>query len=108
VAWKPGSGKTFVVMKNNYEAGRANIAVYNWDASATVSLDFSSFMNNGDQYEVRTAWNYFGSTLATGTWNGTLVSVAATGLTISTPVGLAGPPAATSPEFCVYMIRKTN
>jgi hypothetical protein len=107
VAWKPGSGKVFIYQKNNYEVGRANVAVYNWDGSTSVNLDFSSFLNNGDTYVVRNAWNYYGATLASGTWNGSAVSVTVNALTPSTPVGLAGPPAATSPEFCCFVVSKT-
>jgi hypothetical protein len=108
VAWKPGSGKVFFYFKNNYEAGRANIAVYNWDGSTSVNLDFSSFMNNGDAYDIRNAWDFFGTSLGTGTWSGTPVAVTISALNRSTPVGLASPPAATSPEFCCFIVRKTN
>ena len=105
LSWKPGSGKTIIVHSNTYEAGRANIAVYNWDHSSTVSLDFSSFLNNGDAYVVRNAWNYFGTPLTSGTWTGTNVSVNTTGLTIAAPVGLSAP-SETGPEFVMYIVRK--
>jgi hypothetical protein len=106
LAWKPGSGKVFVIAKNLYEVGRANIAVFNWDHSATVSLDFSSFLNNGDTYVVRNAFNYLGTPLASGTWNGTLVVVNTSGLVQATPVGKSAP---TEPgtEFNIYVVSKT-
>jgi hypothetical protein len=85
--------------------GRANIAVYNWDHSSTVNLDFSTFLNNGDPYVVRNAWNFFGTPLASGTYNGSTVNVPAQGLTIATPVGVTAP-SETGPEFNVYIVRK--
>jgi hypothetical protein len=107
VSWKPTSGTKVVVMKNDYEVGRANLAVFNWDHSPTVALDFSTFLSVGDSYEVRNAWNFFGPLVATGTWSGSPVPVPAQGLPVSFPVGLSAQPES-GPEFNAFVVRKTG
>lgn len=105
LSWKPGSGKTVVIVKNLYEGGRANVAVFNWDGSGTVPVDFSSFLNVGETYVVRNAWNYFGTPVTSGVYAGGTVSITASGLTISTPVGLTTP-AETGPEFNCFVVSR--
>src|SRR5262249_15185440 len=55
------------VRPNQYEAGRANVVIYNWRNQSAVSVDISSagFMD-GDPFEVRDVQNYFGAPVATG------------------------------------------
>jgi hypothetical protein len=105
LSWKPVSGKVFVVTPVPVETGRAHIAVFNWDQSATVDLDLSTTLRPGDPYVIRNAWNYFGTPLAKGTYTGAPVTVNASGLTIAAPVGLSAP-AETGPEFNVYVVAK--
>jgi hypothetical protein len=105
--WKPTTGVVSVVMKNDYEPGRANIAVFNWAHTATVQLDFSTFLVAGDAYEVRNAWNFFGPTVATGTWSGGLVTVPVQGLSPSVPVGAVSGKGETGPEFNAFVVRRS-
>jgi uncharacterized protein YkwD len=69
LASKPTGTRVFV-RPNRYAAGRAHIAVYNWDLRQAVDVDFSRFLRNGDQYEIRNAQDYFGAPVAAGTFNG--------------------------------------
>jgi hypothetical protein len=45
--------------------------VYNWGNANNFALDVSKLigLNDGDLYEVRDAQNYYGSTVAAGTFN---------------------------------------
>jgi hypothetical protein len=55
---KPTGVKTFV-RPSAYEAGRANIAVYNWAGQSSVSVDLSGILSNGDGYEIRNAQDFY-------------------------------------------------
>ena len=50
---RPGGVQVFV-RPNRYEAGRANITIYNWDLRDAVDFDASGILEVGDGYEVRT------------------------------------------------------
>lgn len=78
---------SYAVRPNAYQAGRANIAVYNWSGQSNVSVDVSNVMASGDTYEVFDAQNIFGSPIATGTYNGTSISIPMTSTTIAPVVG---------------------
>src|SRR5262249_53589074 len=66
---KPSGLKVFV-RPNQYEAGRAHIAVYNFDNTSNVSVNLSGIgLGNGDTYEIRDVQNWFGSPVVTGTYN---------------------------------------
>jgi hypothetical protein len=69
------SGTKVVVEPNKYEAGRANVIVYNWGRQGSVSADLSKVLKSGDRYEIRNAQNYFGNPVATGTYGGGSVSI---------------------------------
>ncbi|MEO8592834.1 MAG: right-handed parallel beta-helix repeat-containing protein [Candidatus Solibacter sp.] len=94
------------VLPNRYEPGRANIVVYNWDASPSVSVDVSSAIAPGVAYEIRDAQNFFGGALVTGTYDGKPVAIPFTGLTLSKPNGtIPTPPAHTAPRFGTFVLR---
>ena len=65
----PNTAKT-IVRPNQYEPGRAHVIVYNWPGSATVSVDLSSVLKVGTNFEIRDAQNYFGAPLVTGVYTG--------------------------------------
>jgi len=92
-----------VVRPNKYEAGRANITVYNWGLAAAVPVDVSGVLAVGQTYEVRNAQNWFGAPVLTGTYDGNPLSLPMTGLTAAAPVGWTTPPAS-GPEFNVFVL----
>jgi hypothetical protein len=102
---RPVGVKTFV-RPNQYEAGRAHIAVYNWDLRPTVNVDVSGILPIGAQYEVRSAQNYSGPPVLTGTYDGQLLPVPMTGLTVAPLIGLSFTPVSTAPEFNVFVLIK--
>src|SRR5206468_11276730 len=64
------NGVTVFIRPNAYEAGRANIVVYNWDHQNSVDVDVSGILADGDGYEVRNAADFFGAPVLQGTYSG--------------------------------------
>ncbi len=97
------------VRPNQYETGRANIVIYNYQKLNTVTVDVTGIgLIPGEQYELRNVQNYFGD-IITGTYNGGSISVPMTGRTIAKPVGqnFSTPPT-TFPDFGAFVIMKKS
>ncbi|MEP6994318.1 MAG: hypothetical protein ABI968_07340 [Acidobacteriota bacterium] len=101
------TGTQVFVRPNQYEAGRANITVYNWDLLNTVGVDVSGILEIGDRYEVRNGQNFFATPVLAGTYAGGTLALPMTGLSVATPVGHV-PPGLTGPEFNVFVLLKTG
>src|SRR5882762_6050069 len=69
------TGPQVSVRLNVYEAGRANIIVYNWGQLPTVSVDLSSVLRVGDTYQVRNAQDFYGAPAASGVYAGGLLTL---------------------------------
>ncbi|MGE0128173.1 MAG: right-handed parallel beta-helix repeat-containing protein [Blastocatellales bacterium] len=91
---RPAGVKVFV-RPNQYEAGRANITVYNWDLKNQVEVDVSSSLRNGDRYEVRNARNFYGQPVLSGVYDGKPLSL---------PMAGSQP----APEFGVFVLMKLS
>ena len=102
---RPMGVKVFI-RPNAYEAGRANITIYNWDLQSTVPVGLNGLLSAGSYYEVRDAQNPFGPPVLTGTYDGNPVAFPMTGLTPATPVGVSAP-APSGPEFHVFVLTST-
>jgi hypothetical protein len=107
---KPTATK-IVVIPNMYEAGRANIAVYNWSHSSSVQVDLSGVLGIGDQYKIIDAQNP-SVIVASGSYSGP-TSIAMNGLAAAQPVGPgSGPGQATrthtAPEFGAFIVSTSN
>jgi hypothetical protein len=72
---------------NEYESGRANIAVYNWTGATTQSVDVSSFLAAGDRWEAIDLWTPLSAPVASGTLTGSTISLPLTGVDYYTPWG---------------------
>src|SRR6185503_10835654 len=94
------------VRANKYEAGRANVTVYNWTGASTVDVDLSGVLAAGASYEVRNAQDFYGAPVASGTYQGGTVRLPMN-LSVATPVGKAAP-APTGPEFNVFVVLKKS
>ena len=106
-ASSPTSGFTALVRPNDYEQGRANLTIYNWSLSNSVSVDISnSGLKIGDTYEIHNVQNYFGETIK-GVYDGRPVNVRMTGWSVIQAVG-GGRTAETStfPAFGSFVIEK--
>ncbi|HEY7159991.1 MAG TPA: hypothetical protein VH815_01975, partial [Acidobacteriota bacterium] len=58
-----------VVLPNEYEAQRGELAIYNWSLSSTKSVDLSSILPNGTDFVVLNPRN-MGTPVYQGTYNG--------------------------------------
>ena len=74
------------VRKNKYDPGRGNIIVYNWDQATSVSVDVSSILTIGDNYELRNVQDYFGD-VQSGVYGGGPLSITMSGRTMARPIG---------------------
>ena len=88
---EPASGKNIFVRPNAYEVGRGHVYIFNWDLSTSVSVDLSTILTVGVNYEIRYGLNYYGTAVATGNYGGGSVSIPVNALTEATPVGLSAP-----------------
>ena len=108
-AGRPTGIRVFI-RPNLYQAGRANIAVYNWDRANSVNVDLSQTgLSNGQSYEIRNGLNYFGTPVLTGTYNASspVVSVSMTSAAataVATPIGHSYTPPTTLPDFGVFVV----
>ena len=103
---RPTATRVFV-RPNQYEAGRANITVYNWDLASTVSVDLSDVLSVGSVYQIRNAQDFFAAPVLTGTYDGNPVNIPMTGLSVTTPIGLRQPPPS-APRFNVFVLITTR
>lgn len=98
-----------VMRQNPVDAERAWVVVYNWENSASVSLDLSSLsLSNGTQYILRQAQDPKGDT-QTFTYDGSAVSMsmAAVDHSVATPTGAeAAIVASTFPAFGCWLLER--
>jgi hypothetical protein len=100
----PTGTETFVI-PNEYEPGRAHIAIYNWSLAAAVAVDLSGVLNVGDTYAVYAAENYLGGPVVTGVYDGSAVQVPMTGTAVMSPIGLSWTPKTVRPQFGAFVVR---
>lgn len=101
--------KTWIIIRpNKYEPGRANICIYNWDATDAVEVDLSTAgLKKGEAFEIRDAQNFFSAPVAEGTYEGKPVSIPMKGLTIARPTpNVPTRPPHTAPEFGAFIVMK--
>jgi hypothetical protein len=97
------SGTRVFVRPNQYEAGRANVAVYNWDRQSFVDVSLAGIVPVGSVYEVRNAQDYFGAPVVSAVYGGGSVRLPMSGLSVASPVGLLAP-LPSGPEFNAFVI----
>jgi len=94
-----------VVRKNPYEAGRANIAVYNWGGDGSVSVDLTGIVPNGASYEIRNVQSWFGTPVLSGTYSGGSVTLPIRAVSPPVPVGFSSSRApSTGTKFNAYVV----
>jgi len=102
LATRPAGQRVFV-RKNQYEPGRANITIYNWDRAATATVPLEGVLEKGTDYELRNAQNFLGPPVLSGTYQGAPLTIPLAGLATAVPVGWPAP-AATGPDFQVFVL----
>jgi hypothetical protein len=99
------------VIPNIYEPGRAMVVVYNWQNLDNVAVDFSSFLNNDDKYEIRDAQNYYGPLIGSGSYSGGSVSIPTTSTALAPPTTVPSnrpTPTHTLKEYQVWIVIRTS
>lgn len=99
-----------LVLPNSYETGRGHVFIWNGIAEAnSVNVDVSTILQNGDNYEIQDAQNYYGSALHTGTYGGGTIAFNTNSTAVvtanSVPAGRSAP-VHSNKEFNVYVVRK--
>ena len=81
--------------------------VYNWGHAASVLVDVSGSLAIGAPYEVRSALDFNGASVARGIYDGKPISLPMTGLQAVAPIGqsTASSPA---PEFGAFVLLSSN
>jgi Right handed beta helix region len=103
------SATKVVVRPNKYEAGRANIVVYNWGKQSSVSVSLVNVLKSGDRYEVRNAQDFYGTPVVKGTYSGGSVSIPMLSMQAVKPIGRSTASApSTGSTFGVYVVVKTS
>lgn len=100
---------TILVRPSTYQPGRANVMVYSFSGSSTATIDLSSAgLANGQSFTIRNAQNYYGPSVATGTFNSAsptiTISLTGAALGVATPIGYSFTPATTCPQFCPMIV----
>lgn len=102
---EPPTQTRIFVRPNRYEAGRANIVVYNWGRQQVVSVEAASLLRPGDRYEVHNVQALFGPPVASGVFDGKPIRIPMQGVAPPVPIGrvLRQPPR-TGPGFDVFLL----
>ena len=99
------TGTEVFIRPNRYEAGRANVVIYNWDLHERVAVDLGSVMGVGTEFEVRDAQNYFGAPVAKGRYEGKTIYVPMKLSATTAPTGnVERIPKHTAPEFGAFVV----
>jgi hypothetical protein len=91
-----------------WEAGRANVIVYNWGRTGSVLANLGGALKVGDRFEVRNVQDFFGAPVSSGTYSGGAISIPMGG--VAPPAMIGGAPHAppqTGPDFDVFVVLKT-
>ena len=103
----PPSQAAVFVRPNAYEAGRANVVVYNWARQDTVAVALSGVLQRGDRYAVYNVQDFFGAPVAGGVYAGEAVRIPMKGVAPPAPIGGAPqPPPLTGSAFGVFVVMK--
>jgi hypothetical protein len=99
------TGLRVFVRPSQYEPGRANVIVYNWDKKDSVEVDLKDVLKSGAKYRVMNAQDFFGKPVAEGTFDGKPVALPMKEYRAPAPVGKPDYVApATGPEFNVFVV----
>jgi len=100
---------TVYVRPNDYQIGRAHIIVYAQSAPTSINVDLATTgLTDGQDYTIKNAFDYFGTAVATGTYDAgsTTISLPLNGAAtnVATPTGLAYTAPTTAPNFAAFVV----
>ncbi len=106
---RSNGGTKIYVRPNQFESGRAHVAVLNWAGLGSVGINLSGVLNVGDPFEVVDAQDYFGAPVYAGTYAGAMVYVPTLNQSVYRSFGnIPVPPQHTPSEFNAFLVRRTN
>ena len=101
---QPKGAKVFI-RPNEYESGRANIIVYNWDEKPTVEVDLKNVLKAGQRFQIVSARNIHGPAIVSGAYEGEPVLLPMTPVTPAQPIGMPDYEVPeVEPKFGVYVV----
>jgi hypothetical protein len=105
---QPTLGSEVFLHPNEYEPGRAHVAVFNWSRNGSVEVDLSNLLQKGDSFEVRNVQRLFDPPVLQGVYDGELVRLPMQAVNPPIPQGLAGAPVSagisTGSEFHAFLV----
>jgi hypothetical protein len=69
------AGALVVLRPNKYDAGRANLIVYNWERTHAVPVDFGKFLKPGERFRLMNPRDFYGKPVFAGEYRGAAVDV---------------------------------
>lgn len=103
---EPPRGVRVFVRPNRYEAGRAHVAVYNWDRKDTVLVDLSTCLRAGDRFRILNAQHPQGEAIVKGVYDGKRISLEMKPSPLAHPIGMPDYPLlVTQPLFGVFLVQ---
>ena len=100
-----GESNKIFLRRNRYEPDIANVTVFNWKGGSDAALDLSSFLKEGDNYEIVDVQNWFAGPIVVGSYDGKAVSVPMQSGSAK-PIGIVrGTRYRTGSEFGVFQVR---
>lgn len=103
------------VVPNQYEQGRAYVAIYNWENLTSVTVDLTpSGLLEGQAFKVYSlqsfkrsgAIDYFGDVVASGVYMGShMVQIPMTDTAVTQPIGALAAVSSTLPAFGAFLVR---
>ena len=105
----PPTGLTTRIRPSPYQAGRASVAILNWDKRPEVEVDLSKAgLVEGQAFEIRNAHDFYGAAVITAVYKGQKFMIPIGSLTVSSPVGSTpSSPVPTGPEFAALLVIPT-
>ena len=104
VEGRPAGIRVFV-RPNQFEPGRAHVAVCNWDHNEAVEVDLSDVLKPGMTYRIVDARNVHGQSVVQGTYDGDSVVIPLAPTPPVPPVGMNDYPLPeTLPDFAVFVV----
>lgn len=105
-ATAPAQPQVFV-RPNLYEAGRANIIIYNWTRQGSVAVDVSGLLQPGDHYQLHNVQDLYGPAILSGAYAGGSLTIPMSGVAPPPAIGGSpGTPPRTSPDFDVFVLSR--
>ena len=90
---------------NKYEPGRAHVVIFNWEDQSEVLVELADVLEVGQRFRIVSARNFYGPSVAEGTYSGRAVAVSMVPVAPDQPVGMADYELPTvEPQFGCFVV----